>query len=81
MVQDYPPAYVLGYPIAYQLIHDPAYANYLPLVQAYGFQLCLKLGVDSPVRAARNSNSLAIFALGKSINYFTIGKIAHLTRI
>lgn len=53
-------------------LNDPVYLATLPMVPASGFQYCIKLGRDDPDSAVRNSNSIALFALGKSnLNFAT----------
>ena len=43
---------------------DQTYLNSLPMVTAYGFSLCWKLGTENPDQAVINCDSVAYCALG-----------------
>lgn len=43
---------------------DPAYQATLPMVTAYGFSYCYKLGLENPALAVTNCDNVAYCALG-----------------
>lgn len=47
------------------LLGESFFLDTLPTVFAVGFPLCLKLAIENPEKAVRNTNSVALFVLGK----------------
>lgn len=68
-MHDFPPREVILDPTQSQ-IRDPAYLSSLPMVPAYGFPLCMKLGQEDPSGAVQNADSAAFLALGKPDSSF-----------
>lgn len=51
---------------------DQTYLNSLPMVTAYGFSLCEKLGRENPALAVTNCDSVAYCALGKYFRLYLV---------
>ena len=56
---------VRAFPPANGATFNPSADSNVPMVPAYGFIYCVKLGLNDPKAAAHNANSVACCALGK----------------